>query len=69
MISNLHLKKIINQSDYFNNNTNDFEIFNNIISYNIDNNFYNFAPIGNYSDSIKINFYKILAKKSILKII
>ena len=63
MISNLHLKKIINQSDYFNNNTNDFEIFNNIISYNIDNNFYNFAPIGNYSDSIKINFYKILAKK------
>ena len=67
MISNLHLKKIINQSDYFNNNTNDFEIFNNIISYNIDNNFYNFAPIGNYSDSIKINFYKILAKKKYIE--
>ena len=66
-ISNLHLKKIINQSDYFNNQTNDFEIFNNIISYNIDNNFYNFAPIGNYSDSIRINFYKILAKKKYIE--
>ena len=62
-ISELHLKKIINQSEYFNNNSEMFEIFNNIISYNIDNNQFYTAPIGNYSDNLKINFYKILAQK------
>ncbi len=62
-ISELHLKKIINKSEYFNKNNNQFEIFNNIISYDIDNNQYYSAPIGNYSDNIKINFYKILAQK------
>jgi len=62
-ISDLHLKKIINQSEYFNNHSEKFEIFNNITSYNIDNNLYFNAPIGNYSDNIKINFYKILIQK------
>ena len=62
-ISELHLKKIVNKSEYFNKNNNQFEIFNNIISYNIDNNLYYSAPIGNYSDNIKINFYKILVQK------
>ena len=63
-ISELHLKKIVNQSEYFNNNNNEkFEIFNNIISYDIDNTLYYSAPIGNYSDKIKINFYKILIQK------
>ena len=62
-ISELHLKKIINQSEYFNNPNEKFEIFNNIISYDIDNNLYFNAPIGNYSDNIKINFYKINIQK------
>ncbi len=62
-ISELHLRKIINQSEYFNNIGEKFEIFNNIISYDIDNNLYFNAPIGNYSDNIKINFYKILIQK------
>ncbi len=62
-ISELHLKKIINKSEYFNNTPDKFEIFNNIISYNIDNNYYFTAPLGNYSDNIKINFYKILVQK------
>ena len=62
-ISELHLKKIINQSEYFNNNFEQFEIFNNITSYDIDNNQYFNAPIGNYSDNIKINFYKINIQK------
>ena len=51
-ISELHLKKIINQSEYFNNQSEKFEIFNNITSYDIDNNLYFNAPIGNYSDNI-----------------
>ncbi len=62
-ISELHLKKIINQSEYFNNLNDKFEIFNNITSYDIDNTLYFNAPIGNYSDNIKINFYKILIQK------
>ena len=62
-ISELHLKKIINQSEYFNNLNEKFEIFNNITSYDIDNNLYFNAPIGNYSDNIKINFYKIYILK------
>ena len=62
-ISELHLKKIINQSEYFSNISEKFEIFNNITSYDIDNTQYFNAPIGNYSDNIKINFYKILIQK------
>ncbi len=62
-ISELHLKKIINQSEYFNNQSGKFEIFNNVTSYDIDNNLYFNAPIGNYSDNIKINFYKIYIQK------
>jgi cell division protein FtsA len=62
-ISELHLKKIINQSEYFNNPSEKFEVFNNITSYDIDNNLYFNAPIGNYSDNIKINFYKIYIQK------
>ena len=62
-ISELHLKKIINQSEYFNNHREQFEIFNNITSYDINNNQYFNAPIGNYSDNIKINFYKINIQK------
>ena len=65
-ITNLHLKKIINQSEYFNNNAEEYELFNNIISYSIDNSHYFQAPLGNYSDKIKINFYKILIKKKYL---
>ena len=63
-ISDLHLKKIINQSEYFNAIPDQFDLFNNIISYNIDNNQYFTAPLGNYSDRIKINFYKILIQKT-----
>ena len=55
-ISELHLKKIINQSEFFKYNPDKFELFNNIISYNIDNQQYYSAPLGNYSDNIKINF-------------
>ncbi|MDC2978385.1 cell division protein FtsA [Pelagibacteraceae bacterium] len=62
-ISELHLKKIINQSEYFSNLNEKFEIYNNITSYDIDNNQYFNAPIGNYSDNIKINFYKINIQK------
>ena len=62
-ITDLHIKKIINQSEYFNNDTNYYELFNNIISYEIDKRQYYLTPIGNYSDNLKINFFKILVQK------
>ena len=65
-ISELHLKKIINQSEYYNYTSDQYEIFNNIISYNINNNQYYSAPLGNYSDYVKINFYKILIQKKFI---
>ena len=66
-ISELHLKKIINQSEYFQNKSDQIVLFNNIISYNVDNNNYFNAPLGNYSDNIKINFYKILIQKKYIE--
>ena len=66
-LSELHLKKIINESEYFNTDPDKFELFNNIISYVVDNNQYYSAPLGNYSDNIKINFYKIYTKKKYIE--
>ena len=66
-ISELHLKKIINNSEFFNSTIDEYELFNNIISYNIDNHQYFSSPIGNYCDNIKINFYKILIKKKFVE--
>ncbi len=66
-ITDLHIKKIINQSDYFNDDDNYFELFNNIISYEIDKRQYFLAPIGNYSDNLKINFCKILIQKKYIE--
>ena len=42
-ISELHIKKIINQSEYFNLAADKFELFNNIISYNVDNTQYHLS--------------------------
>tara|TARA_B100000575_G_scaffold172467_1_gene138170 strand:- start:7200 stop:8420 length:1221 start_codon:yes stop_codon:yes gene_type:complete len=66
-ISELHLKKIINQSEYFNVNDYEFEVLNTILSYDIDNIKYFTAPLGNFSDKIKINFYKILIQKKYIE--
>ncbi len=66
-ISELHLRKIINKSNFFEIEQDQFELYNNIISYNIDNTQYFSLPLGNYSDEIKINFYKILIKKKYIE--
>lgn len=66
-ISELHLHKIINQSEYFKTVPEKFELYNNIISYLIDNNAYFSAPIGNYSDNVRIDFYKITTQKKYIE--
>ena len=62
-ISDLHLKKIINQSNYFNKNENYFEAINNIIAYELDNKLIYLDPIGNYANKIRIFFYRLLLNK------
>ena len=66
-ILDLHIKKIINQSKYFNKNENYYEAINNIVGYEIDNKFIYTDPIGNYADSLKIYFYRLLLNKKYIK--
>ena len=62
-INELHLKKAINQSNYFNKNESYVEAINNIIAYELDNKLVYSDPIGNYSNKVKIFFYKLLLNK------
>jgi len=59
-ITELDIKKAINNSDYFAVNEDYFEIFNNIYGYILDNNLLFNSPVGNYANCLKILFYKIL---------
>lgn len=59
-ITELDIKKAINNSDYFAVNEDYFEIFNNIYGYILDNNLLFNSPVGNYANYLKILFYKIL---------
>ncbi len=65
-ITELHIKKIINQSQFSSTNTNFYELINHILSYEIDNQIVYNNPIGNHASKIKINFYKLLSKKHLL---
>tara|TARA_Y100001970_G_scaffold142135_1_gene174877 strand:- start:10893 stop:12113 length:1221 start_codon:yes stop_codon:yes gene_type:complete len=66
-ITDLHLKKAINQSNYFEKNDEYFESINNIVSYEIDNKTVYYSPLGNYGDKLKINFYRLLLSRKYLK--
>ena len=67
-ITELDIKKIINNSEYFKTDDNYYEIFNNINGYILDNNLIFNSPIGNYANKLKILFYKILIPSKNLKI-
>ena len=62
-INELHLKKAINESNYFKKIENYYESINNIIAYELDNKQLFAEPIGNYANKIKIYFYKLLLNK------
>ena len=64
-ISELHLKKIINQSEYFNNPSEKFEIFNNITSYDIDNIYISMPQLEIIQIILKLTFIKYTFKKNI----
>ena len=59
-ITDLDLKKIINNSEYFNVEDNYYQIFNKINGYVLDGNLIHNTPVGNYANKLKILFYKIL---------
>jgi len=59
-ISELDIKKAINNSDYFNVDEDYYQIFNNINGYALDDNLIYNSPVGNYANKLKILFYKIL---------
>ena len=59
-ITDLDLKKIINNSEYFNVDDNYYQIFNKINGYVLDGNLIHNTPVGNYANKLKILFYKIL---------
>ncbi|MFL2543948.1 MAG: cell division protein FtsA [Alphaproteobacteria bacterium] len=59
-ITELDIRKAINNSDYFAVKEDYFEILNNIYGYILDNNLFFNSPVGNYANYLKILFYKIL---------
>ena len=66
-ITDLDIKKAINNSEYLNVDDNYYEIFNSINGYVLDNSLLFNSPVGNYADKMKILFYKILIPYKNLK--
>jgi len=66
LIMELHLKKAINQSDFFDNLINYEILMNYIASYEVDNKVLFGNPIGNFAKVINLNFYKLLIKKNFI---
>jgi len=59
-ITDLDIKKVINNSEYFNVDDDYYQIFNSINGYILDGNLLFNTPVGNYANKLKIIFYKIL---------
>ena len=59
-INELDIKKVINNSEYFEIENDYYQVFNNINGYLLDDNLIFNSPIGNYANNLKIFFYKIL---------
>ena len=66
IINDLHLKKSINQSDFFNEIINKKKLMNYIIDYEVDDKIINENPSGNYANNLKVNFYKLLIEKNFI---
>ena len=66
LINELHIKKAINQSDFFNENLNYKTLMNYIINYEIDDTLISGSPIGNFAKKLNLNFYKLIVKENII---
>ncbi len=66
-ITDLHLKKLINQSNYFEKNKDYYEAINYITAYELDKKFIYSTPIGNFAHNVKIYFYRLLLNNKFVK--
>ena len=66
-ITDLDIKKAINNSEYLRVDDNYYEVFNSINGYLLDNSLVFNTPVGNYANKMKILFYKILIPYKNLK--
>ena len=66
-ISELHIKKIINQSDYLDTIDNYNVIHKSILNYELDKNSIVNDPRGMFGNNLKVNFYKFAIKENFIK--
>jgi len=66
LINELHLKKAINQSDFFKESLDQTTLINYIINYEIDEKLIFGNPIGNFAKKLNLNFYKLSVNKNII---
>ena len=64
MITNLHLKKCINNSAFFDDTVNYDILMNYIVSYEIDEKIFFDSPEGNFAKLVNLNFYKLIVDKN-----
>ena len=65
LINDLHLKKALNKSEFFNESQNYKILMNYILNYEIDGNIITESPIGNFAESLNLNFYKLLISENV----
>ena len=66
LINDLHLKKAINESVFFNKILNKKILMNYIINYEMENKIIVDNPAGNYAKNLKVNFYKLLIEQNFI---
>ena len=66
LISDLHLKKSINLSEFFNQSEHLQTIMNFILDYEIDGKVVSGSPIGNFAKKLCLNLYKLSINKNII---
>ena len=67
-INELDIKKIINNSEYFNIENDYHQLINYINNYSLDGNLLVDSPIGNYANELKVFFYKILIPNKTIQV-
>ena len=66
LVNELHLKKAINKSLFFDQSDNQEILMNYILNYEIDEKIISGSPVGNFANKLNLNFYKIFVDKNII---
>ena len=66
LINELHLKKAINKSLFFDQSDNKEILMNYILNYEIDEKIISGSPVGNFANKLNLNFYKIYVDQNII---